>query len=238
METWQEWPAAGWSQWVGSFQPVLVAVPSSVRSDLPLCFVAEHWQMRYCHSPAVGDPLWRSGERKRFICFSSLGRWKTTAHVVSKGKRDRKEHLGRGGAMYPSLVPPVLPLNLPCPPLVSAGGFFWHSSGDNWCLIWMLGGKANEGVNMMPQPSPAHSDMRFHPHLSIPRPRPPGCKGEDPTEFCLSAANQPQPGLTESDSISPPRFSLAALRFDPSFRQVADCHAASTGDGCSCYPAS
>lgn len=36
----------------------------------------------------------------------------------------------------------------------------------------------------------------------------------------------------------PLRFSLAAFCFDPSFPQVADCHAASTGDGRPCYPAS
>lgn len=125
-----------------------------------------------CHSPALGDPLWRDGERKGFTCLSSLSRWETTVHGVPKGRKERKEHLGRGGAMYPLLVPPT-PLNLLCPPLVSVVGFFWHSSGDNWCLIWVLGGKANEGVSMMLQPSPAHSDTRFHPHLSIPRPHPP-----------------------------------------------------------------
>lgn len=75
--------------------------------------------------------------------------------------------------MYPSLVPPLLPHNLPCPSLVSVVVGFGHISGDNWCLIWVLGGKANEGVSMMPQPSPAHSDTRIHPYLSIPRPHPP-----------------------------------------------------------------
>lgn len=83
------------------------------------------------------------------------------------------------------------------------GGFFWHSRVNNWCLIWVLGGKADDQVNMMPQPSPAHCDTRIHHYLSIPRP---GCQRKDPTEFCPSTAKQPQPGLTELDSISLPGF--------------------------------
>lgn len=58
----------------------------------------------------------------------------------------------------------------------------------------------------MPQPSPAHSDTRIHPYLSTPRPHPPGCRRKDTTEFCPSAAKQPQPGLAELDSISLPGF--------------------------------
>lgn len=103
------WLLAG-ALWVGSFQTVLVAIPSSVRYDLPLCSVAEHWQTRYCHAPALVDPLWRDGERKGFTCLSSLSRWETAAHGVPEGKRKRKEHLGTGGAIYSSLVPPTPPI--------------------------------------------------------------------------------------------------------------------------------
>lgn len=86
VETWQEWPAAGWSPVGWVFPACPGGIPSSVRYDLPLCFVAEHWQMRYCHSPALGHPLWRGGKRKGFTCLSSLGRWEATAHGVPKGK--------------------------------------------------------------------------------------------------------------------------------------------------------
>ena len=130
VETWQDWLAAGWSPVSESHQPVMVAVPSSVMYDLPLCFVAEHWQMRYCHSPVLGDPLWRGGERKGFTCLSSLSRWETTVQGVPKEKKERKDHLGRSGAMHPLLVPPLLPLNLPCPSLVTVVVCFWHSSAE------------------------------------------------------------------------------------------------------------
>lgn len=200
---------SGWLQagalWVGSFQPVLVAIPSSVRYDLPLCSVAEHWQTRYCHAPALVDPLWRDGEREGFTCLSSLSRWETTAHGVPEGKRKRAFRDRWSNLLFASSTPSPRSALL-CPPLVSVVRVFWHSSGDNWCPIWVLGGKANEGVSMMPQPSPAHSGTRFHPHLSIPRHHPPQCQRQDPTEFCPSTAKQPQPALTELDSISLPGF--------------------------------
>lgn len=54
-------PLAGvagcWLSPAGYFQPVLVAAPSSVRYDLPLCSVAELRQKRHCH-PQPLETVW------------------------------------------------------------------------------------------------------------------------------------------------------------------------------------
>lgn len=49
---WQEQLDAGWSL-VGCFQPVLMATPSSVRYDFPLCSVAELRQKNHCDAQAL-----------------------------------------------------------------------------------------------------------------------------------------------------------------------------------------
>lgn len=99
--------------WVGSFQPVLVVVPFSVRYDLPLCSVAEHWWMRYFHSPLES----LCGKVVKGRDSPAFPHWADGRLLPLGCQKENGKHLGRGRVMYPLLLPPT-PLNLLCPLLV------------------------------------------------------------------------------------------------------------------------